>query len=107
MEGMEWRSNKVEIIQEISWRGSNSWKKYAREFMEEKHWRRNHGGEMMKETSWRRTCGGEMTKHISWRRYHRGGKRKETSLGRNTGGEIITEKSGEEKYWRRDYEEKS
>ena len=45
-------------------------------------------------------------KEISWRRDDGGAMMKEKPLRRNTGGEIITEKLGEEKYGRRSHEEK-
>ena len=46
--------------------------------MEEKSWRRNHGGEMLRrnhggveEKSWRRNHGGEIAKEKSWRNHGR------------------------------------
>ena len=40
--------------------------------MEEKSWRRNHGGGIMEEESWRRNHGGVIMEKESWMRKHGG-----------------------------------
>jgi len=60
--------------------------------MEERSWRKNHGGEIREEKSWRRNHGGEIMKEKSWRINH--GPLEEKYESGPEEGEIMEEESG-------------